>query len=74
MWTKVRAPGFHVDGKHVFVTGGTQGLGLALAKKYAAQGAKVTIVARTQSALDAAKKEIEVRVVHTSSSFEPPWY
>jgi short-subunit dehydrogenase len=61
VWTKVRAPGFKVDGKHVFVTGGSQGLGLALAKKYAAKGAKVTIVARDQAKLDAAKREIEVR-------------
>ncbi|KAF4316032.1 hypothetical protein JM18_008831 [Phytophthora kernoviae] len=57
--TKLRAPGFQVDGKHVFITGGSSGLGLGLAKKYAQKGAKVSIVARGQSKLEEAQKEIE---------------
>lgn len=46
-------------GKHVYITGGSQGLGLALAKELARKGASITIVARTQSKLDAAIKELE---------------
>ncbi|RLN52969.1 hypothetical protein BBJ28_00017457 [Nothophytophthora sp. Chile5] len=57
--TKLRAPGFKVDGKHVFITGGSSGLGLSLAKKYAQQGAKVSIVARGQAKLEEAQAEIE---------------
>ncbi|CAI5701140.1 hypothetical protein KXD40_004280 [Peronospora effusa] len=57
--TKLRAPGFKVKGKHVFITGGSSGLGLALAKKYARQGAKVSIVARGLDKLEESKKEIE---------------
>lgn len=57
--TKARAPGFNVDGKHVLVTGGTSGIGLATAKKYAAAGAKVSIIARDPQRLADAKQEIE---------------
>ncbi|OWZ18331.1 3-ketodihydrosphingosine reductase [Phytophthora megakarya] len=57
--TKLRAPGFNVEGKHVFITGGSSGLGLALAKKYVQKGAKVSIVARGLDKLEESKKEIE---------------
>ncbi|KAG1876041.1 hypothetical protein C8R48DRAFT_690544 [Suillus tomentosus] len=46
-------------GLHVYITGGSQGLGLALAKLVAQKGAHVSIVARTQSKLDDALKELE---------------
>lgn len=69
VWTKVTAPGFKVDGKHVFITGGSTGLGLALGKKYAAAGAKVSIVARGLANLEAAKAEIEAVSKHKSSVF-----
>ncbi|KAL4072381.1 hypothetical protein V8B97DRAFT_1870391 [Scleroderma yunnanense] len=46
-------------GKHIYITGGSQGLGLALAKDLAKKGASISIVARTQSKLDAALKELE---------------
>ncbi|CEG37197.1 hypothetical protein F443_19099 [Plasmopara halstedii] len=58
--TKLRAPGFKVKGKHVFITGGSSGLGLALAKKYAQKGAKVSIVARNEDKLEESKQEIEI--------------
>ncbi|DBA04798.1 TPA: hypothetical protein N0F65_004435 [Lagenidium giganteum] len=59
IYTKLRAPGFRVAGKHVFITGGSTGLGLATAKKYAKAGASVSIVARGLDKLEEAKKEIE---------------
>ncbi|KAF5353527.1 hypothetical protein D9756_007833 [Leucocoprinus leucothites] len=47
------------DGKHCYVTGGSQGLGLSVAKFLARQGANVSIVARDQTKLDKALKELE---------------
>lgn len=44
--------------KHVVVTGGSSGLGLALARALAAQGARLTLMARTASKLESAKAEI----------------
>ncbi|TMW55940.1 hypothetical protein Poli38472_008588 [Pythium oligandrum] len=64
VWTKLTGPGFKVEGKHVFVTGGSSGLGLAIALKCAKLGAKISIVARSNEKLEAAKKEIEAVSKH----------
>jgi len=48
-------------GKHVLVTGGSSGLGLALAELLASRGASVTLVARNQERLDQAKARVQVR-------------
>lgn len=42
------------NGRHVFITGGSQGLGLALAHKVLEMGASVTIVARREVSVVAA--------------------
>ncbi|WP_050480068.1 SDR family oxidoreductase [Herbaspirillum rhizosphaerae] len=47
-----------LDNKIALVTGGTSGIGLATAKAYAEQGAKVFITGRRQAELDAAVKAI----------------
>lgn len=47
-------------GKHVLITGGSQGLGLALAKEVSKRGADVTIVARSVSKLEKAVEEVQV--------------
>ncbi|HWQ03946.1 MAG TPA: SDR family oxidoreductase [Longilinea sp.] len=47
------------DGKLVFITGGSSGIGLALAKQFASRGANVWIAARRTDLLDQAKLEIE---------------
>lgn len=44
--------------KVVLVTGGSKGIGLACAKQFVAQGAKVIISARTQAHIDEALKEL----------------
>jgi len=47
-----------LEGKVAVVTGGTSGIGLAAAKRFAAEGAHVFITGRRQPELDAAVKEI----------------
>jgi NAD(P)-dependent dehydrogenase (short-subunit alcohol dehydrogenase family) len=44
--------------KVAVITGGSSGIGLATAKEFIAQGAKVVITGRTQATLDEAKREI----------------
>src|SRR5260221_11304511 len=47
------------ENQHAIITGGSSGIGKATAKLLAKEGANITIIARTQSTLDAAKSEIE---------------
>ncbi|KAJ2913962.1 hypothetical protein MD484_g6454, partial [Candolleomyces efflorescens] len=54
------------DGKHCYVTGGSQGLGLAFAKLLVTKGAHVSIVARNQQKLDEALAELETARVAPS--------
>src|SRR4030081_66718 len=48
-----------LDGKSAIVTGGSKGLGLAIAKEFAASGADVALLARDSAALADAKGEIQ---------------
>ncbi len=41
------------DGKVILITGASGNLGAAVARKFAAEGAKLALVARSQSDLDA---------------------
>ncbi len=50
---------FSFAGKSVVVTGGSRGLGLVMARKLVEQGARVTIAARTEADLEAARQELE---------------
>ena len=45
---------FNLSGKTVFVSGGSRGLGLLLAREFASRGAKVAISGRDRAALDRA--------------------
>lgn len=46
-------------GKVVFITGGSRGLGLEIAREFIRRGAKVAVCARDQEELDRARKEFE---------------
>jgi len=45
-------------GKHAVVTGASRGIGLAIARRLLAQGARVTLMARDAAGLDAAAREL----------------
>ncbi|OWM69842.1 3-dehydrosphinganine reductase TSC10A-like [Punica granatum] len=53
----VRIP---IKNRHVFITGGSSGIGLALAQRAASEGARVSILARSQGKLDEAKQAIQL--------------
>lgn len=50
-----------IQGTSALITGGSQGLGLALAKELASAGARVVLVARRRALLDRAVQEIRDR-------------
>ena len=59
---------FSMDGKVALVTGGSKGIGRAIALAFAEHGADVVISARGEDALAATKAEIEARL---SGSLNP---
>lgn len=59
-----------LSAKLAFITGGSSGIGLALARQFAARGANVCIAARRMEQLLAAQKEIEAARRHPSQRVE----
>ena len=49
-----------LDGKVIFITGGSKGIGLACARAFASERARVAIVSRSQDNLDRARKALVV--------------
>jgi NAD(P)-dependent dehydrogenase (short-subunit alcohol dehydrogenase family) len=58
--------------KTAFITGGNSGIGLATAKLFVAEGAKVTITGRNKETLAAAAKELSSPTSMTSRLPKPP--
>src|SRR5439155_4693244 len=50
---------FRLDGKRACVTGGSRGLGLAMARGLAEAGADLVLIGREPAALEAARDQIE---------------
>ena len=59
-WRK-NGRGTELNGKIVLITGGSRGLGLVLAREFAAQGAKIAICARDGEELGRARTDLESR-------------
>jgi NAD(P)-dependent dehydrogenase (short-subunit alcohol dehydrogenase family) len=54
-------PGMGLYGRVVLITGGSRGLGLALAREFAAEGCKIAICARDAAELERAREDLESR-------------
>jgi NAD(P)-dependent dehydrogenase (short-subunit alcohol dehydrogenase family) len=54
-----RRSSFDLKGKVVFITGGSRGLGLAMAEEFAGRGAQIAICARDAEELERARQSIE---------------
>ena len=65
-WLRSRAA-LDLNGKNILITGGSRGLGLILARKLAAQGARIVICARDAEELTRARQDIA-----TTSPDAPP--
>jgi len=56
------------SGKHVVVTGGSSGIGLATAEAFAARGADITLIARDADRLLAAQQAVALRRMSTRAT------
>jgi short-subunit dehydrogenase len=52
---------YRFEGKSVVITGGSRGLGLVLARELAAEGARLTLLARDRDELERAERDLRTR-------------
>src|SRR5947209_17061661 len=57
-WRFARRKAVDMHGQVVLITGGSRGLGLALAEEYALQGARVVLCARAEQELEQARQQL----------------
>jgi NAD(P)-dependent dehydrogenase (short-subunit alcohol dehydrogenase family) len=60
-----RARALDLHGRVVLITGGSRGLGFAMAEEFAREGAKLVICARNQEPLERARRELEQQGAET---------
>jgi NAD(P)-dependent dehydrogenase (short-subunit alcohol dehydrogenase family) len=58
LWQRRRAARYHLRGKNVVITGGSRGLGLALARQFLRRGARVALLARDLAELKNAQRKL----------------
>lgn len=62
----------HLSDKHILITGGSKGIGLACAQGFLAEGARVTLVSRDAANLNAARQTLQAQFaadrIHTVSA------
>ena len=63
------APGRRLDGRLALITGASRGIGAAVARRFAAEGAHVILVARTVGALE--ERDDEIRASGGSATLVP---
>jgi len=61
-----------LKGKTAFITGGNSGIGLATARVFIAEGARVAITGRNQATLDAAKAELGENLLTINADANDP--
>src|SRR5213080_2834963 len=64
-----------LEGKVVFITGGSKGLGLACARAFAVEGARVSIASRSEENLENARQTLaqeNIEVVTARADFSDP--
>ena len=60
-----------LDGNTILITGGSAGIGLALAKEFVALGNKVIVTGRSASKLEAARNEVPALETIQSDAADP---
>ena len=69
LFSMLGRPRHCLKGRHVIITGGSEGIGLSLAHEVALRGATVSLLSRTQGKLDVAAEQLRAAVkecaVHT---------
>jgi len=62
----IRRPTVELRGKIALISGGSRGLGLAIAQEFGKQGCKIGLCARDQAELDQAAKQLEQMNIETA--------
>ena len=63
---KLRNHGANLAGRVVLITGGSRGLGLAMARQFAAEGCRIAVCARNEAGLRAVRQDPELAGIVTT--------